>query len=143
MPGPHIIYTITTSTIIMINNKTQDKQDLIIPCVCFLRQLNFEASSHLRLKLTTVQISTATVEPEEVCLYVGMYRDPSAPGGTRLGWKTWRIKDRGRGLEAERHVGFFQGAAKTRLISLYLPVLSSCWRRRGLRRHGLRPIRAD
>lgn len=127
----------------MINNKTQDMQDLMISCVCFLLQLNFEASSRLCLRATTVQISTATAEPKEVCLHVGMYRDPSAPGGTRLAWKTWRIKDRGRGLEAERHVGFFQGAAKTRLISLYLPVLSSCWRRRGLRRHRLRPIRAD
>lgn len=142
MPGLHNT-TVITATIITINNKTRDKQDLITSCVCFLQQLNFEASSHLCLKLTTVQTSTATVEPKEVCLYVGMYMDPSAPSGIRLGWKTWWIKDRGRGLEAERHVGFFQGAAKTRLISLYLPVLSSCWRRRGLRRHGLRPIRAD
>lgn len=30
-------------------------------------------------------------------------------------------------LEAERHVGFLQGAAETHLISLYLTVLSSCW----------------
>lgn len=62
----------------MINNKTQDKQGLIISYVCFLLQLNFKASSHLCLKLTTARISAAAAEPKEVCLYVGMYRDPSA-----------------------------------------------------------------
>lgn len=46
-------------------------------------------------------------------------------------------------VEAERHAGFLQGAAETHLISPYLAVLSSWWRRRGLRCHGLRPIRAD